>query len=126
MATWQDISVDSRRAAQDLLDGGRWRSSISRSYYAAYAAVTAELVARNVTFPNGRRNPEHRALPTYIDHNLTSLPAWARRQLSHSIRRLRAERVDADYMPAASIGRGVALAALRDANRVLVALGINQ
>ena len=81
LATWQDLSIDSWHAAQNLFHEGRWRSSISRSYYAAYAAVTAELVARRVTFPRGRGNPDHETLHRYIRDNLTTIPVTRRMEL---------------------------------------------
>ena len=119
METWKDLSTDSRDAAQHLLTEGRWRSSVSRSYYAAYAAVTAELVARKVTFPLARGNPDHHSLPKNIREDLTRIPITRRRDLSHIILRLRAARIEADYMPVSTVGRDQAVEAMRDMKRLL-------
>jgi hypothetical protein len=67
-----------------MADEGHWRSSVSRSYYAAYCAVTSELVGRGVSFPHGRKNPGHEQLPNLVLHNLT-LPMNVRRQLKRWI-----------------------------------------
>jgi uncharacterized protein (UPF0332 family) len=73
-----------------------WRSSVSRSYYAAYCAVTSDLVARGVRFGRGWHNPPHEHLLHLLTHNLT-LPQDVRRRLSRRMRALRHAREDADY-----------------------------
>jgi uncharacterized protein (UPF0332 family) len=73
-----------------------WRSSVSRSYYAAYSAVTSRLNERGVSFPHGWNNPGHEQLPNLILHNLT-LPINIRRRLKQWIEFLRNAREDADY-----------------------------
>lgn len=125
MATWQELSADCLRAAKRLLDEGLLRRSISSAYYAAYSAVTSELVARGLTFAHGWNNPSHEQLPDLILHNST-LPQSTRRALARIIRRLRTAREAADYRPAFHVDRVLALASVRDAIAVLFALGIEE
>lgn len=66
MATWQELSRDNFQAATKLLNEGHLRSSVSRAYYAAYCAVTAELVGQGVQFAHGWNNPAHDQLPELI------------------------------------------------------------
>jgi uncharacterized protein (UPF0332 family) len=122
VATWRELALDSRRAAQDLLEQNRIRSSISRAYYAAYCAITAVLAEQGVDFAFGGNNPPHADLPIYILHNLPRLPKDARYILAKAIRRLWKVRVDADYVPTASLDRIIAIDALRDANRIILEL----
>ncbi|MDQ2687135.1 MAG: HEPN domain-containing protein [Armatimonadota bacterium] len=122
MATWEEISRDGLQAAKVLLAEGHLRSSISRSYYAAYCAVSGQLVKRGVRFAHGWNNPAHEQLPALIRNGL-SLPPNARRQLAQAIRRLRLARENADYRPAAFVDRSVAFASLHDAVLVTQALG---
>lgn len=118
------MSLDSRTAAKDLLVAQRFRSSISRAYYAAYCAITGALAA-GVTFGYGGNNPAHGDLPNLIVSNLGGLPEAKRRAVRQSLLRLWKQRVDADYVPGAFIDRNMALNALRDANRILNELEIN-
>jgi uncharacterized protein (UPF0332 family) len=122
LATWQELSLDCLQAAQKLLEAEHLRSSISRSYYAAYCAVTSELVARGVAFAHGWDNPAHDQLPDLILHN-TALPRNARYELNKAIRRLRRAREDADYRPGVSLVRSDAINCLRDALFVMRILG---
>ncbi|MFQ6042163.1 MAG: HEPN domain-containing protein [Candidatus Poribacteria bacterium] len=125
MATWQELSLECLRAAKMLAGEGYWRSSVNRSYYAAYCAVTSELVARGVRFARGWNNPPHEQLLNLITHNL-SLPLNVRRRLRKFIRLLRHAREDADYRPGASVDRATALNCIRSAVLVLRDLGVLQ
>ncbi|MGB2823318.1 MAG: HEPN domain-containing protein [Phycisphaerae bacterium] len=116
MATWKDLGTDSLAAATSLLRDGRFRSCISRAYYAAYSAATSELrKAKGVTFRYGWSNPSHEQLPRLIRDKLTSFGEASRRELLRAIRRLRMAREDADYRPAVSIDRGLTVNVVRDA-----------
>ena len=121
--TWQDLSLDCLRAAKVLVSEGQWRSSVNRSYYTAYCAVTSELVARGVGFARGWNNPPHEQLLSLVTHNL-ALPQDVRRRFRKIIRILRHAREDADYRPGVSIDRTIALDCIRDAIVVLRGLGI--
>jgi uncharacterized protein (UPF0332 family) len=123
LATWIEMSRDSLQAAKALLKEGRLRSSISRSYYAAYCAVTRDLVERGVGFAHGWQNPAHEQLPGLVLHN-TDWTRNLRDEINKAIRRLRDAREDADYRPGAWIDRRVAVNALRDADFVAQRLGV--
>lgn len=123
MAAWQEVSLECLQAAKMLAGEGYWRSSVNRSYYAAYCAVTNELVARGVRFARGWNNPPHEQLLTLITHNL-ALPQSVRRRIKKLIRILRHAREDADYRPGISVDRTMALDCIRDAIVVLKDLGV--
>ena len=80
MSTWPEMSADCLRSANKLMQEGLYRRSISSAYYAAYCAITAELVAKGVAFANGWRNPAHDQLPALI-MNHTRLPRKTKYQL---------------------------------------------
>lgn len=124
MATWTELSRESLQAASSLARVGLWRSSINRSYYAAYCAVTGELAKRRVSFARGWNNPAHEQLPSLIEHNL-ALPRATRRRLKTILRLLRRAREDADYRPTITIDRALALNSLRDAAAVMKELGVD-
>jgi uncharacterized protein (UPF0332 family) len=123
LATWQELAIDCLNASKRLTVYGHWRSSVNRSYYTAYCAVTSELAARGIRFARGWNNPTHEQLPNLITHNLT-LPVGVRRRLRKILRILRYAREDSDYRPGITIDRTVALNCIRDAMVVLKALGI--
>ena len=123
MATWAEMSVDNRKAAQNLLDAECYRSSISRAYYTAYCAITSQLAGK-YTFPFGGNNPSHPDLPNMILNNLPALPEYRRREIKQAVERIWHARVEADYAPSAYIDRAQAVNALRDAARVLALLEV--
>jgi uncharacterized protein (UPF0332 family) len=125
MATWEELSLDCLAAAKNLADESHWRSSVSRSYYAAYSAVTSRLVERGVSFPHGRNNPGHEQLPNLVLHNLT-LPMGMRQHLRSLIRFLREARETADYRPGQTIDEAKAVACLRRAEKVLKYLEVQK
>ena len=106
-----------------LAGEGYWRSSVSRSYYAAYCAVTSDLVARGVRFGRGWHHPPHAHLLHLMTHNLT-LPQDVRRRLRRRMRTLRHAREDADYRPGITVNHAMALNCLRDAIVVLQDVGV--
>jgi uncharacterized protein (UPF0332 family) len=123
MATWLEMSLDRLEAARGLLTLERWRSSISRSYYFAYCAITEDLSDRGVSYAHGWNNPTHDQLPVLIRHNM-NLPVNTRRQLVRAVRRLRLARENADYRPAELIDRSLALACFHDTVFVLNTMGM--
>ncbi len=123
MATWLEVAQDNRSDAQELLDSGCFRSSISRSYFAAYAAVTHLLIGK-VTFASGRRNPAHDDMLDYIMSNLSGVPVSRRRNARRAYRVLWKARVDADYRPGMTCDRATARAAKANADRVFREVGI--
>ena len=119
---WRAISLNSRKAAQHLLEEECYRSSVSRSYYAAYAAITSALVQHGIPFSQGRDGPSHAGLPAYILNNLNVLPQTTRYELNKAIRRLYASRIEADYVVAAISDKTVAVSSLRELRHVLLLL----
>lgn len=122
MATWQEMSRDCLHVAKPLALQQQWRSSVNRSYYAAYCAVTGELVARGLSFAHGWNNPAHEQLPEFVANNLT-LPQNSRRRLIRLLRPLRRAREDADYRPGVTVDRILALDCIRDAAVIMRSLG---
>lgn len=97
------MSLDSLAAAKKLAGTGHVRSSVSRSYYAAYSAVTVQLTSRGASFPRGWKNPPHEQLLSLIRHNLP-LKRQTRGRLRSLMRFLRKSREDADYRPERPLG----------------------
>ena len=120
---WLAISFNSRKAAQQLLVMECYRSSISRSYYAAYSAVTSMLVRQGITLGYGGSNPGHAGLPALVVDNLTLLPLTARFDLNKSLRRLYRARAEADYAAAIVVNNAAAKRSIRDLARVFQLLG---
>jgi len=57
---WLELARDARKSANELMELDRFRSSISRAYYAAYSKVTHELVVTaGLTMPPDREGPNH-------------------------------------------------------------------
>lgn len=52
----KELSQDNLEAAQALLAGEHWRSSVSRFYYAAYCAVSQRLAEKGVQFARLERS----------------------------------------------------------------------
>lgn len=118
MASWLEASADNRAAAQLLYEKERYRSSVNRAYYAAYAAVT-HLLEGKVSYPQGRRNPPNGQIPSYIRSNLTSPHKDKREAAAKSFGNLWKARVDADYRPGVSCDREIALNAIRECMLVM-------
>jgi hypothetical protein len=97
---------------------GLWRSSVSRSYYAVFAALTASL-ERDATFPAGRDAPAHATLPLLIRNYLSQVRVVQRRRLMSDVRELYENRVTADYRIARTVNRNVALRSVLLAERSL-------
>ena len=109
---WNDLAKDNQTAASKMLRAQRWRSSVSRAYYAAYSAATERLVHHRITMPAGRTNPTHSALPNLIKYNLTSLSYPLRGQMANAVKKLYNLRLMADYMPEVVVGETEARVAL--------------
>lgn len=114
MATWEDIGVDNFRVAVELFDAGgsRYRSAVSRFYYAAFAVLTHELSRRNAPFHVGRETPSHAELPRLIETCLTQFSEQRRANLARTVAELYRDRLAADYSR-----ERVDKAAVRDAYR---------
>ena len=125
-ARWRAISRNSRKAAQHLLEVECYRSSVSRAYYAAYAAITSALVLAGITLGHGGNNPGHAGLPAYVLNNLTALPMTSRYEINKAVRRLYRARAEADYVATAVVDEAAVKRAIRDLSRVLQILGVDR
>jgi len=57
---WLEVARDARQSANELMELNRFRSCISRAYYAAYAKASHELVVTvGLTMPTNREGPSH-------------------------------------------------------------------
>lgn len=116
--TWQEISRENLIAAKSLSQDARWRSSVSRAYYAAYAAVAGALEGL-AQFPEGRHGPSHDRLPQLVMTYLTALRVFERRKLSTAARRLYRQRIAADYEPPTRVDFEESRIALQDASFIV-------
>jgi len=121
--TWLEFSRDNFNAAKLLLSRGHLRSSVSRSYFAAFAAVTASL-ERDATFPRGREAPAHMTFPALIRNYLTQVRVPERQRVNAHVRELYDSRVKADYRVLQTTDRAAALRCVLLAERVLELLGV--
>lgn len=124
MASWADMALDSLAAAKGLRAGGHVRSCLSRAYYSAYAAVTAEL-PRDSIGSAGRSNPTHLQLAKMAKHNLD--PARfgepVRRDVARRLRRLQSLRIAADYDPEGSLDVSDAAESVMNAEWIVRTVG---
>ena len=124
MATWQEIGSDNFDAAQTLYEQRRYRSSVSRSYYAAFSTITHFLAEAGVRFGGLQETPSHQALPGLTKKHL-ALPEWQMSAAAAIIRRLYAARLAADYRQRATEA-STAREALRDAAALFRHLGADK
>jgi hypothetical protein len=127
---WLAVAEENQRVGW-LLRRDSARSSISRSYYAVYAACSGWLEREGV--PHGttrdgtpRDNCAHeRLVPLLRGQMKWSEQRWSRQdvdELEDAIRRLQLARTDADYDPLAEFTVDDVQSAARDAATVLAAL----
>lgn len=113
MSDWRQVATENFSAALELVQH-HWRSALSRTYYAAYARITAGLERIGVTFPDGQEGPSHKKLPALVENSFTRAgnPGW---RLSVLISELYRLRIMADYRPSTNISA----VAVRDAARMM-------
>ena len=121
MATWDQISRENLLAAKSLSQDSRWRSAVSRAYYAAYASVSGALEGL-AQFPRDRYGPSHDLLPILVMTYLTTIGFFDRRKVAAASRRLYRYRIAADYEPPMTVDRDFAATALRDASFIVRAI----
>lgn len=127
MATWQEIGIENYQAARELYQGRdgkpRYRSSVSRSYYAAFCLITSELRKVGVSFETGQETPSHKGLPKLMK---LSLPQTDQQKMEMVtiVRRLYTWRIAADYQ-LRTTDATVAKEALRDAATLFRYLGVD-
>jgi len=126
--SWDEMSRDSLSAAKLLKDSGRWRSAVSRAYYAVYAACTHVLRAEFDVSNAGRPNPSHEQVATMVRHNLggSRFNELERRDLAKRYRDLLRSRTMADYDHASTVDGVLALACLRNAAAVCAKIGLEE
>ena len=103
MTTWKDLAEDSRLAVHEMFDHRRWRTCLSRAYFAVYSEATAELVLRGVVMPLRRSGPSHTKLPELVGNNLTGISHSMRWRLAGIIKKLYELRIVADYIPSTPV-----------------------
>ena len=121
---WKELAMENFRVARLLDREGHPRASVTRSYYAAYCAVAAEIDRRGFRTFGRFNNPSHSQLARLIAGNIGLTPARAV-ELDRTISALRLARKAADYKPAQIIDAQIAGDALRDAANVLTDFGID-
>ena len=128
MITWYDVASDSRKAANELVQR-RYRSCLSRAYYAAYSKVTYLLVEKGVPMPAGREGPphpghfptgkaRHKGIRQLIVENLNQWDLPKRRALSELVGELYTLRLYSDYHPSQEIDAAEAREAVSMMNTV--------
>lgn len=106
--TWLELARDARYAANVLLTQERFRSCMSRAYYAAYSKVAHELVATaGLAMPANREGPHHTgrrgAIRPMIETSMPNMSPQKRVKLSELIGRLYTLRIEADYRPSVNV-----------------------
>ena len=124
MATWVELSQESLRAAGLALRSECYRSSVSRAYYAAFAAVVSMLDEKGVKFTKGRYGPSHQKVPQMIKKHMPGLAIHRRAKLLAAMNLLYKLRLDADYKPPRTVDLGSARQSLISATLVLGLLGV--
>ncbi|MBM4044282.1 MAG: hypothetical protein FJ279_04145 [Planctomycetes bacterium] len=77
----------------------RWRTCVSRAYYAIYSAATDALVQQGIVMPKGKGNPAHKTLPSLVGNNLSGISHALRWRLAGMVEKLYKLRLMADYQP---------------------------
>lgn len=124
MTTWQDLASTNMTAAKLLHEKGKARPSITRSYYAAYCALTERLRARHQQeFKRDGNNPSHEQLWELTCNNLQlrKVPQAdrLRRSIGSKLRTLRSMRIVAEYVPGQMVDLRDSLEAFQLASAIL-------
>lgn len=121
--TWAEVSQSNLSSARRLYEARYWRSSVSRSYYALFAAVTSAVPAR--ALPPRYTAPRHRDLPGLIDRHLVRL-AWHQREaMKAAWRRCYGSRLMADYNVGRDVDQPQAKQAIQDAIGIMRRMGVS-
>lgn len=117
---WARAGDDALAAAQSCSTDGRWRSAVSRSYYAAYSFTASVLTKQErIAFRDDRVGPDHGPLVDLVrDHLLKVLGPSAISDLRTQLRALYAARLTADYMPHKRVAQKEAIEAQKRATMV--------
>jgi len=112
------MSTENLVAAKSLSLDARWRSSVSRAYYSAYAAV-AEALEGLASYKEGRFGPSHDALPKLVMTYLTARRIYERRRIATAAHRLYQRRIAADYKPFELIDQALTRDCIQDASFIV-------
>ena len=116
---WQRIGDEVLRDANLLRNQGSYRSSVSRSYYAAYSYLASALVQeQSVTFKIDREGPEHDLSDMVAKHLHNYFSIKVLPDVRLGIKTLYEMRLVADYKPRASVRREIAIEALQLATTI--------
>lgn len=112
---WLQVAEDALSSATELRELKRYRSSVSRSYYAAYSFLASALVLeQSVQFRDGREGPEHEPLSDLVAvHLRRAFAPSALKQVRVGVRTLYGARLEADYRPTMIVRETLAADALR-------------
>lgn len=101
------MAIDNLEAAHELKKGGRFRSAVSRAYYAAFAAGHALGLHAGAKPRASEQTWEHARLPNVVHQCL--LPVVRDRHLALSVKQYLVEcrrlRVQSDYIPLSVVDR---------------------
>lgn len=126
---WKEMALGSLDAAQVLSDSkvaAQIRSSVSRSYYATYCAITHLVLedgsaTSKPSFPRGWNNPSHQQLKAVVAQ--LKLAPTDKEKLKRQLNFLQAARTDADYRPSVTLEEKDCFAALKASTATLKLLG---
>ena len=123
--TWIEVARDAASAAKLCFRNGHFRSAVSRSYYAMYAAVTGRLVQSGAEPPAGRPGWSHAKTQHLAIEVLRSrLGAKATREIRRMMAAAYSDRITADYLPGRTVDSAVAGRCVSYAIAVLRRLGV--
>ena len=106
------------------------RSSVSRSYYSAYAAVAQVLADKGLIFADDREGPSYQHLREMVESNVGKIKgakrirAAEKKILKAALNLLYENRLDADYRPSRTVEHDAARNSLAAASRVTGMFGI--
>ena len=121
MPTWNELKIESKSSAGELFKRKYYRSSVSRSYYAAYAAITSALLSKgSVVFLSSKEGPAHTDVTRRYDYSiLLGLPSKKCDRIKSALNKLYGLRIVADYRPSAEVTSGEARMALALMNNII-------
>lgn len=124
MDTWKDLAKENRTVTYELLDRKRYRSAVSRSYFAVYARLS-EILSKQMVFSLGWQGPRHSALRDLILNNLYAIEPTDRKELCGQVIHLYTLRLYADYVPTIAIERDEARIAFGIMDKILRKLEVS-
>lgn len=126
MADWRDVGIENYKVAVELFERRRYRSAVSRFYYAAFSLITYELIQRSAAadFTQGRDTPGHGQLPRLVETWFVHFSEERRAHFARRVADLYRDRVAADYS-LLRVDRMAAKEAFRLTESIFRYLGVN-